>query len=517
MLKGLNDERKFLLKGIFLLICLLIFSVPTVFAQGPCTVDADCDDGIFCNGTETCVASVCQPGTDPCAPLGCDEEDSATWNYLVCVVDPPITYQFDFNGDEVWDTEWCLEMGETVDVAIWIDDYNLPEVLWGSAWFFMNYDDNYLQVNAENSYIYDTNNGGPWAPGFSWFDDIGDGGIVFELRTGNPWGGVLPTDGKVKLAVIQLERIGATPPPGDAQIGTEDGIVINYAGRGFKPADADATIYYCDDGNVCTADSCDPGTGACIHDPIPHNGNPCDDGDACTTADTCAGGACAGGAAPECDDGNICTDDSCNPASGCINANNTAPCDDGNACTTADTCAGGSCAGGAPPDCDDGNICTDDSCDPASGCINANNSAPCDDSNACTTADTCAGGACAGGSAPNCDDGDVCTDDSCNPASGCVNANNTAPCDDGALCTVNDTCDSGSCSGSPVNCSSLNDQCHMGAVIPVRAIVSRTLLLRMAIPAMTGILPQLMIPAQMECVWVNWSLLHKYQPSASGG
>ena len=27
------------------------------------------------------------------------------WDYLVCIIDPPITYQFDFNGDEDWDTE----------------------------------------------------------------------------------------------------------------------------------------------------------------------------------------------------------------------------------------------------------------------------------------------------------------------------------------------------------------------------------------------------------------------------
>ena len=55
----------------------------------------------------------------------------------------------------------------------------------------------------------------------------------------------------------------------------------------------------------------------------------CDDGDACTTADTCSAGACVGGSAPDCDDSNVCTDDSCNPASGCVNTNNTVSCDDG--------------------------------------------------------------------------------------------------------------------------------------------------------------------------------------------
>src|SRR5207253_6869352 len=81
------------------------------------------------------------------------------------------------------------------------------------------------------------------------------------------------------------------------------------------------------------------------------NTAPCTDGNACTTADTCGGGVCVGGPAPNCNDANVCTDDSCDPATGCVNTPNTAPCTDGNACTTADTCAGGVCVGGPPPFC----------------------------------------------------------------------------------------------------------------------------------------------------------------------
>ncbi len=46
-----------------------------------------------------------------------------------------------------------------------------------------------------------------------------------------------------------------------------------------------------------------------------------------------------------------CTDDTCAPATGCVYTNNTASCDDGNACTTSDTCSGGTCVGGPPPTC----------------------------------------------------------------------------------------------------------------------------------------------------------------------
>ncbi|MGB0716931.1 MAG: hypothetical protein ACPGXK_13700, partial [Phycisphaerae bacterium] len=214
----------------------------------------------------------------------------------------------------------------------------------------------------------------------------------------------------------------------------------------------------CDDSNVCTDDSCDPASGCVNVD----NTAACDDGNACTTNDTCAAGTCVGGAAPNCDDGNACTDDSCDTVLGCINTNNTDPCDDGNACTTSDTCMAGSCVGGAPPNCDDGNGCTDDACDPASGCQNVNNTDSCDDGSACTTNDTCSGGACVGGPAPDCDDGNVCTTDSCDPASGCQNINNTDSCDDGDLCTSGDTCSGGSCAGTPVDCSGLDDACNVG-------------------------------------------------------
>ncbi len=41
----------------------------------PCEYDEDCDDGLFCNGQETCVGGGCQPGTDPCGPGDiCNEE-----------------------------------------------------------------------------------------------------------------------------------------------------------------------------------------------------------------------------------------------------------------------------------------------------------------------------------------------------------------------------------------------------------------------------------------------------------
>ena len=80
----------------------------------------------------------------------------------------------------------------------------------------------------------------------------------------------------------------------------------------------------------------------------------------------------------ECDDGNPCTTDSCNPQSGCEFTANDLDCDDGNACTEDDVCSGGWCAG-SPLVCDDDNICTQDGCNPESGCVNTSVAGDCDD------------------------------------------------------------------------------------------------------------------------------------------
>lgn len=63
----------------------------------------------------------------------------------------------------------------------------------------------------------------------------------------------------------------------------------------------------------------------------------------------------------DCDDENVCTDDSCVDGA-CVNVNNTATCSDGDACTSEDTCSGGACVGGADPCAASGLTCEDGSC-----------------------------------------------------------------------------------------------------------------------------------------------------------
>ncbi|MGH9869646.1 MAG: LamG-like jellyroll fold domain-containing protein [Candidatus Polarisedimenticolia bacterium] len=116
----------------------------------------------------------------------------------------------------------------------------------------------------------------------------------------------------------------------------------------------------CNDGNLCTTDSCDPGLG-CVFTPVA-----CSDGDACNGVETCnpGDGQCVGGTPLDCNDGNSCTLDSCS-GGGCGHTavSDGTTCDDGSGCTSGDTCSAGVC-GGAPDTsiCDDGNSCTGDVC-----------------------------------------------------------------------------------------------------------------------------------------------------------
>ncbi len=49
-------------------------AIDTLDPNAGCTVNADCDDGLFCNGAETCDAGgSCVAGSDPCPGQGCDE------------------------------------------------------------------------------------------------------------------------------------------------------------------------------------------------------------------------------------------------------------------------------------------------------------------------------------------------------------------------------------------------------------------------------------------------------------
>lgn len=238
----------------------------------------------------------------------------------------------------------------------------------------------------------------------------------------------------------------------------------------------------------CDRVFCDQPTGICLKG-SKDDGSSCTPDNACEINGLCENGDCIG-VEIDCDDGNPCTVDTCDPSAevACVHENATGSCDDKNACTSDDTCQEGVCVGGVNScscgedlDCvnhDDGNLCNgvlkcvDDVCvfdgdsvvacepsedpckqnvcDPATGnCLfeSANEGSSCNDLNKCTLSDTCVAGICKGQVSKACDDYNPCTDDACDPTQGCVFEPNDNSCDDGNSCTEGDTCTFGFCMG----------------------------------------------------------------------
>jgi len=214
----------------------------------------------------------------------------------------------------------------------------------------------------------------------------------------------------------------------------------------------------CDDLNPCTDDSCDPAKG-CVSLP---NQVTCVDGNGCTLDDVCEGGKCVGGKALSCDDDNVCTDDSCesngkDEIHTCTHLPNQATCTDNDACTLDDGCDGMKCKSKANAVCDDNNICTTDSCDAVKGCVYVSNEASCTDNDACTVDDKCFENACKSGTLLVCSDSNACTTDLCKPETGCSYENNQNVCNDNNVCSVNDVCVAGVCLAGPLqNCDDAN-------------------------------------------------------------
>lgn len=125
----------------------------------------------------------------------------------------------------------------------------------------------------------------------------------------------------------------------------------------------------CDDGDACTeGDACE--AGSCSWS-TPKN---CADGNVCDGMETCSSpsGTCLEGTPPVVDDGNPCTADSCDPVTGVTNT----PLMDGTDCMTDEhgcttqQCWDGACKVTSKDDaaCADDNTCTLDYCHSVDGC-----------------------------------------------------------------------------------------------------------------------------------------------------
>lgn len=128
--------------------------------------------------------------------------------------------------------------------------------------------------------------------------------------------------------------------------------------QGFFACAANGAAYaapvLCDDGSLCTIDTCDTTLG-CKFTPQP-DGTVCGgDGSTCGALSKCQSGKCQLVQTAGCDDGNVCTADVCDPTKGCTHTPQTgAKCTankDGSPCTTgtASCLASGLCGEPATP------------------------------------------------------------------------------------------------------------------------------------------------------------------------
>ena len=112
----------------------------------------------------------------------------------------------------------------------------------------------------------------------------------------------------------------------------------------FYNLDPCANVNCSDTNNICTENVCVDGQCIVENKSI---GESCADDDKCNGDEACDGnGQCQSGIAISCDDGNQCTDDTCDSSTGLCSYVNSAfetLCDDGNLCTVGDYCEDGEC------------------------------------------------------------------------------------------------------------------------------------------------------------------------------
>jgi len=409
---------------------------------------AGCDDGVFCNGTETCVGGACQSGALPCVPPQmCNPQTEMCEGPQPCTLD-----------SQCDDGNPC-----TQNVCAAGSCTNPPEP-------------NTTECDSDN----DVCNG---------IRTCNGAGICGQIPTTPP----IDCDDNDLCTVDSCNPAtgvcGHAPTAGCCTSAAQcnDGDACTTDSCTAEHTCAHAPVV-CDDLDPCTADSCVPATG-CTATPIVGcqacaDASTCpDDADVCTDK-ACTAGHCAQVANPFCCQQDVdCTDIDSNPCTSngtCMNhrCGPTTPLTGtscGTQCNPA-TCQAGTCTPGTPLNCADADLCTSDVCIEGQGCVHTPialccfTSDVCGDQNVCTTdscdldanrcvhivpdpmCTPCTGSdpfecgprcqtSCAAGRCqevgPDCNDAVACTTDACDPTTGCTH---TANCDDKDACTA-DACD----------------------------------------------------------------------------
>lgn len=429
-----------------------------------CLNDGNCNDNLFCNGVETCVSNVCQPGSFPCLEgQTCEEatdECTGCGNSSQCDDGDPC------NGAETCVAGQCQPGTPIPNCCTSNAQCNDGNICNGSEACVSNLCQNGTPLNCNDNLPCTSDSCHPIL-----------GCQHSNLPSGSPCGDQTSTPCNLP---------DTCNPIGDCQ--------SNIRPNGTPCPDGLA----CNGAETCSAGVCQPGTpipGCCENNSACDNGNPCDGVETCSNntcvpgtpipgcclnnsdcsnfnvcdgVETCVNNVCVAGTPLNCNDNNPCTINTCHATLGCqsTNAELGTPCGSpsNTTCDHPDTCNAGACQQNMEPNgtsCPDGVLCNgDETCQngvctpgvPPPHCCET--SVDCDNESVCDGIETCVDGECLPGTPLNCGDGNPCTDDLCDPVTGCSHANNSLPCDDGDPCTGEDICLGGLCEGTgPAGCN----------------------------------------------------------------
>ncbi|UCC29374.1 MAG: hypothetical protein JSU86_14375 [Phycisphaerales bacterium] len=349
-----------------------------------CTTDADCDDDVWCNGLETCPVDTCQPGTavDCDDGVGCTE-DSCNENTDSCdnVANDANCDDGQFcNGSETCDAVNDCQPGTAEDcddsVDCTDDSCNTGTDSCDNIADDAYCDDGLWCNGAETCDAQaGCQAGGNPCPGRYCNEDTDtcyDCELHWECDDGLFCNGA-------ETCVDGFCHAGADPCPGQECNENYDHCVIVCTSN----ADCDDGLF-CNGEEVCIYPECwglDPPCVDVAHCDEENDRclncisvDECDDGDLCTD-DACIQNECQ----------NIdvqCAPDVCNPDTGeCVDCLVDGHCNDGAFCNGEETCSPTLvCQPGDEDLCDDGIGCTIDDCDEANDlCVNAASDARCPD------------------------------------------------------------------------------------------------------------------------------------------
>ena len=397
-----------------------------------CDVDADCADGAFCNGDEICNAGTCEPGSDPCPGQSCDEGGN------ICT---------DTNGPQDADYDAglgapaCAIRGSSCDSTTLVDgraslgpEPNQPNTLDGCA---DGTSGTYHSDESNDRIVVFSLDGQDFREGqtvqidatvWAWSTGSSDAiDLYYTADANNPsWNYIT----------------SITPPAGGAQT-----LSAQYVLPAGELQAVRANFRYSGSASACSPGAYDDhddlvfAVGSSVECTIDAD---CADGAFCNGDETCNAGVCDAGTPVVCDDSVSCTVDSCNEGTdSCDNVADDAICDNGLFCDGSETCdAVLDCQAGTAPCNPETETCNEagDICETIGCTVDAD----CTDGTFCNGAETCnvGTGICEAGTPPVMDDGVGCTDDSCDEVNDViVNAPNDGNCDNGEFCDGSETCD----------------------------------------------------------------------------